>query len=101
MAAVAAVALALAVVRFVLELRYYTFQNGWNTSVFAVGERVAPIVDVRIGPSLLPAGGPCLVVDDPTDDDSAYPTREVKVRVEDRAQDGPIMNVRRIDLRAR
>ncbi len=105
MVAVAITALALTAIKglawLATEWRYSTYSYGRNTSVFAVGDRVIPIVDVRTGEVSIPAGTPCLVVSDPPDDDSAYPYRTVKIRVDDRNQSGPIFGVKRMYLRAK
>jgi hypothetical protein len=101
LALVAAAALVCATVRFASELRYWTLSHGWNTSVLPVGAQVVPCDEIRIGDSTIRAGTRCVVVGDPTDEDSAYPYRGVVVNISEGQFQGTIVEIQRSLLRVR
>jgi hypothetical protein len=99
MIAVAATSLLFVVARLANELKYWTLQNGWNTSVLRAGQRVIICEQVRFGDAIIPAGSRGLVVGDLTDEDSAYPYRDVSVEVIEGRQKGAFGTVARSLLR--
>jgi len=101
MIGVAATSLLFAVVRLANELKYWTFSNGWNTSVLRAAEQVVVQEGVRWGDTTIPAGTRCVVVSDPTDEDSAYPSRKVSVEVIEGRHKGAFGTVARSVLRVR
>lgn len=101
MIAVAAAALLFAMMRLADELRYWTFSNGWNTSVLGIGQPVIVCEDVRSGDAIIRRGTRCIVVHDPPDEDSAYPDRKVTVQIIENRRQGAIRNVERSLLKVR
>jgi hypothetical protein len=87
--------------RFADELRYWTFSHEWNTSLLPRGQPVAPVADVRARVMLIPAGTRCVVGGDFTDEDSAYPDRDVSVEILEGPHKGEIVDIERSLLRAR
>jgi hypothetical protein len=87
--------------RFADDLRYCTFGYGWNTSVLLRGQTVAPVADVRARDMVIPAGTRCVVGGDCTDEDSAYPDRDVSVEISEGRHKGEIVDIKRSLLRAR
>ena len=81
-------------------LKYSTFTYGPNTSVFSPGEGILIERDVEVGGVGLSAGTPGVVVDDPPDEDSAYPDRLVRVKITAGRYQGTIHGVERRHLRA-
>jgi hypothetical protein len=99
MIAVAAAALLFAVMRLADELRYWTFSNGWNTSVLGIGQPVMVCEDVHSGDAIIRRGTRCIVVSDPPDEDSAYPHRKVTVQIIEDRRRGAVCDVERSLLR--
>jgi hypothetical protein len=56
MIGVAAAALLFAVTRGTIELRYWTFQNAWNTSMLGTGQAVVICEDARSGETIVRLG---------------------------------------------
>jgi hypothetical protein len=100
MVAVAVVAVSVASAKVARELNYWTLSYGWNTSVFPAGTRVRVYNDMVSGGLTIAAGTKCVVVSDPPDEDSAYPYRDVGVRVSEGLHTGLALSVDRINLRA-
>jgi hypothetical protein len=69
--------------------------------VLRVGQQLIVCEDVRFGETIIPADTRCIVVSDLTDEDSAYPYREVSVKIIEGRQKGAIGLVERSLLRAR
>jgi hypothetical protein len=88
MAAVAVVGVGVAFAKLAGELRYWTSGNGWDTSVLPVGIKVSTCHDLKTGEATIPNGTGCVVLEDLTDDDSAYPDRKVVVRVSEGSHSG-------------
>jgi hypothetical protein len=100
MAAVAVVGVVAATAMLVGEMEYWTTSHGWNTSVLPPGMRVSTCRDTKMGQTMVPAGTRCVVVEDSTDEDSAYPYRKVSVGVTQGPHAGLIFSLERTDLRA-
>jgi hypothetical protein len=100
MVAVAVVGITMGTVRLMTELRYATLQNGWNTSVFPIGQRVTTYQEIRIEGITLTAGTRGIVTGDPPDDDSAYPDRLVGVKIIEGQHQGITQAIQRRFLRA-
>jgi len=95
------VAASIGLVQFVITLRYWTPGHGLNTSVFPIGQAVTVHEEVRIDAGILTAGTPGIVMDDPPDEDSAYPYRLVSVRLTDGPHKDTTQAIKRRMLRAR
>jgi hypothetical protein len=99
MIGVAVTSVLIVMARLANELKYWTLQNGWNTSVLRAGQRVIVREQVRLGDAIIPAGTRGIVVSDLTDEDSAYPDRDVSIEVIEGRQKGAFGTVARSLLR--
>ncbi len=99
MIGVVATSLLFGVVRPAMELRYWTFSYGWNTSVLGVGQKAVVCKDVDFYGQPVPAGTKVMVTSDLTDEDSAYPNRKVSVEVIEGRQEGAFGTIERSRLR--
>jgi hypothetical protein len=99
MIAVLATSVLLATVRLVNVLKYWTFLYGWNTSVLNVGDRVTVCGCVLAGGEPVASGTGGIVVDDPPDEDSAYPNRKVSIQIIEGPRKGAICEAERSNLR--
>ena len=100
---VAGVSLAalIGMVQFVMALRYWTFQHGYNSSVLPIGLKVVITQKVQIDGGFIEGGTQGVVVFDPPDDDSAYPKRLVGIKLTDGPNQGSTQAVQRRYLRVR
>ena len=96
-----ALSVLLAMLRLAHELRYWTISNGWNTSVLSSGQPLFLLEDINVAGAPVKAGTQCIIVRDFTDEDSAYPDRNVRIIVDDGPYKGRSGTARREQLRAR
>jgi hypothetical protein len=93
----AALALALWSLRVAKVYNEWTYSYGLGTSVLSAGDQVV-VTNAAQGHDQI-AGSMCLVVDDSTDIDSAYPRRAVSVKMLDGPWANRFVTVQRCEVR--